>query len=97
MCAPGEVLVTEQESMRTQATQEECAKISSSLDLRTDISKAFFNRVQGVAGGKNNPEMARGIRRVDFLGKSHYFAGLGPVAGDVGRRWKLLVRERVDG
>ena len=80
----GDVLHGIHTALQTPVNHEEWSRLNSFQ--RYDPSKAYTKRVEGA-----DYERVQGVRRVDFLGEKHWFAGITRVKDD-SKLFKLHVR-----
>lgn len=85
----GDVFTTLYRSLRTNVSKKEYALAPSDAH-RAAATEAYLARVARVHPSLREVEHAKGLKRVDILGKRTHFVGLAPVKGGVDG-WMLLV------
>lgn len=85
----GDVLMAIYRSLRANVSKHEFARAPSNAH-RAAATNAYNARVMRVHPSMRELERAKGLKRIDFLGKHRHFVGLVPAKGAAGL-WVLLV------
>ncbi|KJA18527.1 hypothetical protein HYPSUDRAFT_45226 [Hypholoma sublateritium FD-334 SS-4] len=85
----GDVFTALYRSLRTNVTKQEYALMPSDAHRSVAI-EAYNARVSRLPQSMREVERAKGLKRVDFLGKRKHFLGFAPAKGGVSG-WTLLV------